>query len=99
MLETEFIYCVIVVVATDCEPAFVETWTAPNGWDEPVPVFYKSLDTLDDLVLMERQTLMLERYCLYYCFNNIYNHNKYYKIVQIIKQALYSEMYSITVKL
>ena len=29
-------------------------WTPPVGWTGPLPVIYRSFDTLDDLILMRR---------------------------------------------
>ena len=31
----------------------VVQWIEPNGWDGPVPAFYRTFDTLDTVTLME----------------------------------------------
>ena len=35
-------------------PLMLQQWTPPVGWTGPLPVIYRSFDTLDDLVLMKR---------------------------------------------
>ena len=35
-------------------PLELHQWAPPAGWTGPLPVIYRSFDTLDDLILMRR---------------------------------------------